>query len=190
MWIRRWNSNNGISEWFYRPNLHISFPCRIQKVLLILQGALQSRNKSGLIWCSRDNDQFLPDRICQALEAIEEIDSKRDLADAVIYAGDFNTEQGDLPHQILAKMGGLQDARGDVSPDPSFNAHWNTYFNPKERTATIDYVLIGTNLGTKVAKTHCQNPLPSQIPRKNVRYFKFWPLIRITCSLTFFCQFF
>ncbi|TRY77776.1 hypothetical protein TCAL_07856 [Tigriopus californicus] len=119
---------------------------------------------------NRDDDQFLPDRICQALEGIKEIESKEHLVDAVIYAGDFNTEPQDLPHQILIKMSGLQDARGNETPKPSYNAEWNTYASPKERPVTIDYIMIGTNEDTKVITTHCQNPLSSKISGESISY--------------------
>ena len=52
----------------------------------------------------RENDEFLADRAYQALEAVNFIDASSDGADIVIYAGDFNTESGDLPHRCEIRV--------------------------------------------------------------------------------------
>ena len=50
---------------------------------------------------NRQNDDFIGDRAAESFEAVEWIDmtAKQLGVDAIIYAGDFNTESGDLPHQ-------------------------------------------------------------------------------------------
>jgi hypothetical protein len=120
----------------------------------------------------RENDEFLGDRAAAAVEAVDWIDqmSASSDADIVIYAGDFNTESGDLPHRILTKLGKFDDSR--LRFLPTFDDSRNTYrSSPSARPIAIDYVMHKAVKGKKAdtVTLAISNPLTARVEGKNIR---------------------
>lgn len=107
----------------------------------------------------RKNDRYKADRVIQALESGEFINWTCTEADAIIYCGDFNTEPGDLPHQILTRIYGLTDAQIEVEPKmATCYASENTYRlcdgDPNPRAITIDYIMYKSLIPSEVLQCH------------------------------------
>jgi len=117
-----------------------------------------------------DADEFAGDRASQAIEAVEWIErNAASDADVVIYAGDFNTESGDLPHRILTQAGRFDDSR--LKFIPTYDAAGNNYRTSADaRPIAIDYIMhksghnssrSGKRITTETLKIW--NPLPAKI---------------------------
>lgn len=60
---------------------------------------------------SRETDPFLSDRLSQALESVDWIEMTSRDSEIVIFAGDFNSEIGDLPYRVLTEFGRFENGR-------------------------------------------------------------------------------
>ena len=112
------------------------------------------------------------DRAYEALEAVDWIERKSRAADTdlIIYAGDFNTESGDLPHRILTRMGGFDDSR--IRFVPTYDDPRNSYKSaPDARPIAIDYVMHrpanGANFATETLEIG--NPLAPKVKHREFR---------------------
>jgi hypothetical protein len=89
----------------------------------------------------RTKDPYLADRVVQALEAGNFIEATSTGSDLCFYCGDFNTEPGDLPHQILTGLFRLNDSH-EKSLLKTHYRQDNSFTEPQiTRSITIDYIL-------------------------------------------------
>jgi len=123
-------------------------------------------------YCRR-KDIYLGHRVLQALEAAQWVKLTAPGADLTIYAGDFNTEPGDVPYRILRCVGGLEDAweasQGTSGGGETCGTPQNTYCTIAEqeeypRGKRIDYILHSAGRGRNCKVLECSLPLPPSIP--------------------------
>lgn len=103
---------------------------------------------------SRLNDEYLAHRVLQAYDTAQFIRLTSGAAEAVVLAGDLNTEPGDLAYRLLVGAAGLRDCS---EAEPTHETLGNTY-TPAEggRPKRIDYVLWS---GQAVHHVQCELPL-------------------------------
>lgn len=122
-------------------------------------------------YCRR-KDIYLGHRVLQALEAAQWVKLTSPGADLTIYAGDFNTEPGDVPYRILRCVGGLEDAWEEIQGTgggETCGTPQNTYCTIAEqkeypRGKRIDYILHSAGRGRNCKVLECSLPLPPAIP--------------------------
>jgi len=122
-------------------------------------------------YCRR-KDIYLGHRVLQALEAAQWVKLTSPGADLTIYAGDFNTEPGDVPYRILRCVGGLEDAWEEIQGTgggETCGTPKNTYCTIAEqkeypRGKRIDYILHSAGRGRNCKVLECSLPLPPAIP--------------------------
>ena len=110
----------------------------------------------------------MADRVVQALEAGNFIEMTSAGADLTIYCGDFNTEPGDLPHQVLTRVFGLTDPHAAAKPLKTHYRKENSFTESHiSRPITIDYIMNkpvdSGKASTSVASFSC--PLKERIPK-------------------------
>nr|CAG4640624.1 EOG090X00X3 [Eulimnadia texana] len=102
----------------------------------------------------RENDEYQAHRVAQAFETAQMLRYSRHRADLSIFAGDFNTEPGDLPYRVLLYHGKLTDsfaASGkpedegmtNETPENSYTCKESLIKFPKGKR--IDYVMYSSN---------------------------------------------
>ena len=146
----------------------------------------------------------MADRVVQALEAGDfiEMTSNRSVltsnrcdltsnrCDLTLFCGDFNTEPGDLPHQVLTGLYRLQDSHQASSPLKTHYLKENSFTEPEiNRSITIDYILHKpVNLRKSNSKTiSLEIPLKNRIPNLVTRLVAFSK--GVSGGKTSFCQF-
>ena len=113
----------------------------------------------------------MADRVVQALEAGNFIQMTSQGSDLILYCGDFNTEPGDLPHQILTKMFKLNDPHSSTPLKTHYrkeNSFTEAYVT---RPITIDYIMnkpVSSGSGT-VEVIKLEVPLKERIDKANTR---------------------
>ena len=113
----------------------------------------------------------MADRVVQALEAGNFIGMTSAEADLIIYCGDFNTEPGDLPNQVLTRVFGLTDPQS-VSPLKTHYRKENSFTESHiTRAISIDYIMSKPvdprKAATSVTSFKC--PLKDRIPKCDTR---------------------
>ncbi len=118
---------------------------------------------------SREDDIFLADRVAQASEALNFIRRCSATSGAVvdIYAGDFNSERGDLPYRLLMILGGFTEEGGDT---PTYAARTSSYGLEKLRPQVLDYVMHrASQEGWATTTARVWRPLPQRVPGNEFR---------------------
>ena len=112
----------------------------------------------------------MADRVVQALEAGNFIESTSAGSDFCLFCGDFNTEPGDLPHQILTRLFQLSDSHMTSLLKTHYRQD-NTFTEPQiTRPITIDYIL-HKPVNSQEAKSETLSltiPLKKRIPSPSV----------------------
>ena len=88
----------------------------------------------------------------------------------VIYAGDFNTERGDLPHRVITELGDFDD-NGHLGHVLSYGDARNSYTGPKSRPSTIDFVMhrVQERKKLQVKALRIWNPMEARVKGKDFR---------------------
>jgi len=136
-------------------------------------------------------ESYFAHRVAQALEASLWMKLTSAGADLVIFGGDFNSEPGDAPYNVLRTINCLQDAWIDANGPAggeSCGAEKNSYtglhnsilpgscsFKPSELAIIpegqrIDFVMFKSGLGWSCKAMSCNQPLPARIPGQSVSY--------------------
>ena len=115
----------------------------------------------------------MADRAAQALEASEWIRKTSRGCDVAVYAGDLNTQCGDLPWKILTVLGDLKDDSSQFQVT-SYGAKTNSYTTEGSKAVQIDHVLIKGRRRRGLlwsAQTNSMwNPMPAKIPGKTLSF--------------------
>merc|ERR1719319_1469872 len=121
-------------------------------------------------YCRRE-DIYLGHRVLQALEAAQWIRLTSAGADLTIYAGDFNTEPGDVPCRLLRGVAGLADAweEAGAGAGGTCGAPGNSFCTIAEKEdypqgKRIDFILHRAGRGRRSAAASCRLPLPPTLP--------------------------
>jgi len=125
----------------------------------------------------RQGDLYLGHRITQALEAALWVRMAVGQADLVIYAGDFNTEPGDLPYALLTSLTLLTDSWREVRGEEKGSTCMcpgNSYTSKKENAEfpagkRIDYIMYRPGPNRVAKATEVSLPLPHRIPESFLR---------------------
>ncbi len=140
---------------------------------MIFPNRLSCRNAASFLNCF----PFL----LQALEASDWIErtSRASSADVVVYAGDLNTERGDLPWRVLTQLGRMNayEGREEESSVASYGDAGNSYSGGegKYRPVMIDHVLHRgrrrrrRGLGWKTETARVWKPMPCKVPGRPFR---------------------
>jgi len=136
-------------------------------------------------------ESYFSHRVSQALEASLWIKLASTGADLVILGGDFNSDPGDAPYNVLRALNCLQDAWIDANGPAggeSCGAEKNSYtglhnsilpgscsFKPSElaiipRGQRIDFVMFKSGPGWSCKAMSCNQPLPERVPGQSVSY--------------------
>jgi len=136
-------------------------------------------------------ESYFAHRVVQALEASLWIKLASAGADLVIFGGDFNSEPGDAPYNVLRSLNSFQDAwivanghEGGEScgaEKNSFTAMHNSVlpgscsFKSSERAVIpkgqrIDFVMFKCGKEWSCKAVSCTQPLPDRIPGQPVSY--------------------
>lgn len=106
---------------------------------------------------NRENDEYMAHRVLQAFDTAQFVRMTSGGADAVILAGDLNTEPQDLAYRIMRGVGGLMDACPNSASHIGTNECANNSYTcskiARQRPdgKRIDYILY---LGSKNVKVN------------------------------------
>ena len=99
-------------------------------------------------------------------------------ADLTVYAGDFNTEPGDVPYKLVRHVTPLSDAweeaqgpgGGETSETPgnSYTGKYALKECPQGRR--IDYIMYNSGPNIRAETVYCTLPMSERIPGKNISY--------------------
>lgn len=117
----------------------------------------------------RKHDSYLSHRICQGFEFSQFVRTTGETSDVNIVAGDFNSEPGDIPYDILRYNSNLVDSYLECDQKDedsgSTNEHPRNSYTLKSTLASnpegkrIDYIMYNYNAGTLVKSLSCKTPL-------------------------------
>ena len=127
----------------------------------------------------------MADRVVQALEAGDFIEMTSNRSDFSLFCGDFNTESGDLPHQVLTELFQLQDSHL-ATPLKTHYLKENSFTESHiERAISIDYILHKpVNWRKSRSKTlSLEIPLKNRIPNLDTRFDFFNDLFYVNLIL-------
>ncbi|XP_032671814.1 putative neutral sphingomyelinase [Odontomachus brunneus] len=125
---------------------------------------------------NRENDEYMAHRVLQAFDTAQFVKMTSGCADAVILAGDLNTEPQDLAYRIIHGIAGLTDACPNSASHIGTNeCANNSYTDSKLARARpdgkrIDYILYLNSNAIKAEITNYKLPLPNRVPCKNFSY--------------------
>lgn len=125
---------------------------------------------------NRENDEYMAHRVLQAFDTAQFVRMTSGGADAVILAGDLNTEPQDLAYRIMRGVGGLMDACPSSASHIGTNECANNSYTCSKLARTrpdgkrIDHILYLGSKTVKVEITNFQHPLPNRVPYKNFSY--------------------
>lgn len=104
---------------------------------------------------NRENDEYMAHRVLQAFDTAQFVRMTSGDADAVILAGDLNTEPQDLAYRIMCGVSGLMDACPSSASHLGTNECANNSYTCSKLARTrpdgkrIDHILY---LGSKTVK--------------------------------------
>ncbi|CAL1689423.1 unnamed protein product [Lasius platythorax] len=122
------------------------------------------------------NDEYMAHRVLQAFDTAQFVRMTSGGADAVILAGDLNTEPQDLAYRIIRGVGGLMDACPSSASHIGTNECANNSYTCSKFARTrpdgkrIDHILYLGSKTIKVEIANFQHPLPNRVPYKNFSY--------------------
>ncbi|EFN68152.1 Putative neutral sphingomyelinase [Camponotus floridanus] len=125
---------------------------------------------------NRENDEYMAHRVLQAFDTAQFVRMTSGGADAVILAGDLNTEPQDLAYRIIRGVGGLMDACPSSASHIGTNECANNSYTCSKFARTrpdgkrIDHILYLGSKSVKVEITNFQHPLPNRVPYKDFSY--------------------
>ncbi|KAL0105291.1 hypothetical protein PUN28_016738 [Cardiocondyla obscurior] len=125
---------------------------------------------------NRENDEYMAHRMLQAFDTAQFIKMTSSGADAVILAGDLNTEPQDLAYKLISGLACLADTCPNSASHIGTNeCANNSYTNSKiARTQPdgkrIDHIMYLGSKTVKVEVVNFQHPLPNRVPYKNFSF--------------------
>ncbi|KAL6258621.1 hypothetical protein P5V15_010574 [Pogonomyrmex californicus] len=125
---------------------------------------------------NRDNDEYMAHRVLQAFDTAQFVRMTSGGADAVILAGDLNTESQDLAYKIIRGVADLADTCPNSSSHIGTNECANNSYTSSKLARTkpdgkrIDHIMYLGSGTIKVEVTNFQHPLPNRVPYKNFSY--------------------
>ncbi|EFN81167.1 Putative neutral sphingomyelinase [Harpegnathos saltator] len=139
---------------------------------------------------NRKNDEYMAHRVLQAFDTAQFVRMTSGGADAVILAGDLNTEPQDLAYRIICGVAGLTDACPNSASYIGTNECANNSYTASKLVRTrpegkrIDYILYLDSDVIKAEITNYKLPLPNRVPYKN---FSYSDHEAVTATLKFTC---
>ncbi|GAB1864971.1 sphingomyelin phosphodiesterase [Camponotus japonicus] len=125
---------------------------------------------------NRENDEYMAHRVLQAFDTAQFVRMTSGGADAIILAGDLNTEPQDLAYRIIRGVSGLIDACPSSASHIGTNECANNSYTCSKFARTrpdgkrIDHILYLGSKTVKVEITNFQHPLPNRVPYKDFSY--------------------
>jgi len=125
---------------------------------------------------NQENDEYMAHRVLQAFDTAQFVRMTSGGADAVILAGDLNTEPQDLAYRIIRGVAGLADTCPNSASHIGTNECANNSYTSsklarkKPDGKRIDHIMYLGSKTVKVEVTNFQHPLPNRIPYKNFSY--------------------
>jgi len=104
---------------------------------------------------NRENDEYMAHRVLQAFDTAQFVKMTSGGVDAVIFAGDLNTEPQDLAYRIIRGVSGLADTCPDSQSHIGTNECANNSYTSSKLARTqpngkrIDHIMY---LGSKTVK--------------------------------------
>lgn len=115
---------------------------------------------------NRENDEYMAHRVLQAFDTAQFVRMTSGGADAIILAGDLNTEPQDLAYRIIRDVSGLADTCPNSASHIGTNECANNSYTGSKLAQTmpdgkrIDHIMY---LGSKIVKVREQR-------NENIRY--------------------
>ncbi|XP_011331930.1 putative neutral sphingomyelinase isoform X2 [Ooceraea biroi] len=125
---------------------------------------------------NRENDEYMAHRVLQAFDTAQFVRMTSGGADAVILAGDLNTEPQDLAYRIICGVAGLTDACPNSASHIGTNECANNSYTSSKLARRrpegkrIDHVLYLGSKTVRVEIANFQHPLPNRVPYKDFSY--------------------
>ncbi|XP_012055977.1 PREDICTED: putative neutral sphingomyelinase [Atta cephalotes] len=125
---------------------------------------------------NRENDEYMAHRVLQAFDTAQFVKMTSGGVDAVIFAGDLNTEPQDLAYRIIRGVSSLADTCPDSQSHIGTNECANNSYTSSKLARTqpngkrIDHIMYLGSKTVKVEVTNFGHPLPNRVPYKNFSY--------------------
>ncbi|XP_011157729.1 putative neutral sphingomyelinase isoform X2 [Solenopsis invicta] len=125
---------------------------------------------------NHENDEYMAHRVLQAFDTAQFVKMTSGGADAIILAGDLNTEPQDLAYKIIQGVSGLVDTCPNSASHIGTNECANNSYTSSKLAQTkpdgkrIDHIMYLGSKTVKVEVTNFQHPWLNRVPYKNFSY--------------------
>jgi len=125
------------------------------------------------------NDKYLKHRVVQAFETTNFIRVTSAGSDLAVLAGDLNSDPNNICYKLISLGANMKDCYSTCltnSVQNTFNLPQNSYYNPKDTTTRLDYILYKCNKKNLVIVKEHRHSLPSRVPGETYSYSDHEPI--------------